>query len=187
MPTLSAIAKEVKGDFIVAGSYPAAVIAAMVTPYVQDLPTLDLPFNDIDCYHGDMVGDGEGSFRLGPPPFPKKIVQGIEKEVNYMKGCVDLNLKSLISGSDINAVRIGVKVSALSTGEISSTAWEVSRHFWQFIFYDRILRVVRTDTPAQSLVRLVYKHWQLGVLSSAYGVNQLLSLTSVRASEFSCF
>ena len=91
-PTMSTIATHLQSDFIVAGSFPAACVA-------KNLPTdssFDLPFNDVDFFHGTfgnelpikMITHSKADLNL---PAKCNLVKCVNLNMEYVKGC-DINM-----------------------------------------------------------------------------------------------
>ena len=144
-----------KQNFVIMGSYPAAVKA-------YEEKGLVLPFNDIDVFYSsnDCARDWKISYESG-------VVPGSDIEVNLVEMCrFDEDLEAHI-GVDINAVGVAVKVipSTSIAGEVTPVidAWAVSPHFEDFLTSE-VLAITPSGlskTPGTALVRLMAKAQQL--------------------------
>ena len=73
---------------------------------------------------------------------------------------------------DINVVAVFVLVKVLNEKALSAK-WFVGAQFWDFLFRDRVLRCWETSSPSRTLVRLVFKSYQLALPFSECGLSLL--------------
>ena len=95
--TFDNIAAHVDDNFICAGSFPAAHLAAIWSSETNNGVDLKLRFNDIDVYHVEL---GEGNIQRRSCSWTK--LDAVDSEINLIS-CSNLNVKSLIENYDINA------------------------------------------------------------------------------------
>ena len=151
---LAAIARHVKSSYICAGSFPAHMFAKVRNELLEVDTNFRLVSNDIDIYYGTFDAG-----KVDRIDCTYAQIQGIDKEVNLLK-CSNLNLESMMSNCDINAVAICVMV-VVEKSVVTATDWIVSPEFWHFWLISRTLQSWRTDSPARTLVRLAYKSYQM--------------------------
>ena len=149
-----AIAQQVQGDFICAGSFPAYIIAKQLGVLSSEHNCVQLKFNDIDIYHGNF-GDGE----LKRTDCTQSMIKKIKTEVNLIQ-CENLNIPYLINNVDINAVAVCVLVQVLESKVISSQQ-TVAPEFQHFLLEDNTIQSWRTDSPARTLVRMAFKSFEM--------------------------
>lgn len=148
-PIFETILRHVQGDFILAGSFLPFVISQFLRQSMHEFPIL--PCNDIDVFAGEF---GPGS--LIRTSHAKLEAPGIPKELNIIKA-KNLNQTNLRETADINAIAINMLVRVPFM-----VRWDVSPEFWGFVFSKR-LRTLNSRTPAQTLIRVAYKAFQMGV------------------------
>lgn len=150
--------------FIVAGSYPSAVL------YHRENHEC-LEYNDIDVYvEAEEEESGFGrSYDLVVPDSRTLIViasvesaniEGTPVQLNIIKVSV-LDLHLLIDGFDINAIQVGFESTELATLE-----WYRHAEFEEFLLTKRLkLSDITNDriAPGSAFVRLLYKAQQLGL------------------------
>ena len=128
-----AIARHVKSSYICAGSYPAHMFAKVWNELPEVDTNIQLISNDIDIYYGTFDAG-----KVDRIDCTYAQIQGIDKEVNLLK-CSNLNLESMMSNCDINAVAICVKV-VVEKSVVTATDWIVSPEFWHFWLISRTLQ-----------------------------------------------
>ena len=150
------ISAHLNEDFICAGSFPATMLASVWSAQDDNPQGLKLTFNDIDIYHGDFC---EGDIIRKSCTQTK--LNGIRKDINLIF-CSNLNAKYLLENCDINAVAVFVQVSVLDKKMIHAQ-WIVGAQYQDFLVFGHCLQSQRTDSPARTLVHLLYKSYQMGV------------------------
>ena len=153
-PNFRAIAAHLGISFICAGSFPAFKISQIYCTLLETEEKIDLVYNDIDVYYGRF---GEGDINRINCSYTN--IDGIDKEVNLIE-CSNLNTKYLQENCDINAVAVYVHVH-VENKVVRSSEWTVSPEYWHFLLVDRTLQSWRAENPAQTLVRLAFKSYQM--------------------------
>ena len=160
--TFAAVAAHLRKSFVCYGSYPAYVFATCLafaqskTPPSADMkPIKVLPFDDIDIAHGTAAltlerGNNYQKFDLK--------LGGIVNLVFFEK----LNPHLLLRSADINAVAMVAHVETQGQ-DVKRITWHIGSALLEFLLKDQTLRVLRTENPAQSLVRMAYKAWKHGL------------------------
>ena len=146
-----------KKNFVIKGSYPAAVKA-------YEEQGLLLPYNDIDVFFAS-----DDCSRDMTISYVKDIIPGSDIEVNTVGVCdFDENLGAQMD-VDINAVAVGLKVvpNATMSDEVVPIidSWVASPHFEEFL-ESKTLSITPTGfahTPGSALIRLISKAQQLNV------------------------
>jgi hypothetical protein len=157
-PVLSSVATTLGQDFVIAGSYVAAMMCDALRE-TEPLFVLTLPYNDIDVYYGSF---GVGEFtRSYPKHHPVDVALG--KDVNWIQ-CVGLNTSYLITHSDINACTglLHVKVDAKSR-VVMDVETILPAPLWHFLLHDRTLRTLLVTVPVQTCIRLAFKSFQMNL------------------------
>jgi hypothetical protein len=73
-----------------------------------------------------------------------------------------LNPHLLLRSADINAVAMVAHVETQGQ-DVKRITWHIGSALLEFLLKDQTLRVLRTENPAQSLVRMAYKAWKHGL------------------------
>lgn len=147
------------GDYMIAGSYAAAVKAHMLGI------DLNLPYNDIDVFIQ----------RPRPPKYENTYILSAEKltlpnlptELNIIEVVKDCTLSTLIlEHFDINAIRVGVQIRHKNLKqpiEPKESDWEVCPSYHTFLQGQRlkIHDLSKMTSPAACVIRLLTKASQM--------------------------
>jgi hypothetical protein len=115
-------------------------------------PIKILPYDDIDIAHGPAA------LTLVRRNDYQKVHLKLGSDVNVVL-FEKLNPVLLLKSADVNAVAMVANVQVQGQDGKHIT-WHIGSGLWAFLLDDPTLRVLRTDNPAQSLVRMAYKAWK---------------------------
>ena|GEM_PF-4185552 len=159
-PTLTVIASHLKRDFIVYGSYPAAVLVEELQKLNMEhqhklfpLCVKKIEFSDIDVMCGVF---GIGSGELVRKKHSKTLLSLLPKELNIIEGENIPAGKSFLATIDVNMVAICCEVK-IQDDKITAVQLHVHPAFWDFAVGGAEIQAIRFLTPAQTSVRIAYK------------------------------
>ncbi len=157
-----------KQSFVCYGSYPAHILTASL-PIDLDraAPGTTTVYDDINITHGTSGDD------LKRGNVYQKLDLKLGGEVNLVT-FESLNADLLLQSADINAVAAVVEVT-VDNEQVTNTLWKVESPLWAFLLEDQTLRILKTDNPAQTFVRVAFKAFSndlpfdLGAVDPQYG------------------
>jgi hypothetical protein len=169
-PTFDAVAEHLKCNFVVYGSYPAAMMVEEMKNTSKSVNPNPFPklitmrFDDIDVVYGTF---GSGEFERKSYT---KLKLALQKEVNFVKAINIPIGENFLNCIDVNMVAICCQIEVID-GKVSGVEVFVHPRFWEFALFNPIVTPIRFATPAQTYIRAAYKAFTHGLQLNLGGLN----------------
>jgi len=169
-PTFDAVAEHLKCNFVVYGSYPAAMMVEEMKNTSKSVNPNPFPklvtmrFDDNDVVYGTF---GSGEFECKSYT---KLKLALQKEVNFVKAINIPIGEKFFNCIDINMVAICCQIEVID-GKVSGVEVFVHPRFWEFALFNPIVTPIRFATPALTYIRAAYKAFTHGLQINLGGLN----------------